>query len=116
LTTAVAANVVLFTASMAILTDVGRFTVWAIHPSIMQRQNLGVADLGYEGLNMQGRETSIHKTWGFSSYFFHTLIKQRRRSHQSLLSIQRQRICGRIVGCGEQSLGWILCTHQESGN
>jgi hypothetical protein len=37
----------------------------------------GVADLGYEGLNMQVRETSIHKTSGFSSYFFHTLIKQR---------------------------------------
>lgn len=37
MTTAVAANVVLFTASMTILTDVGRFTVWAIHPSIMQR-------------------------------------------------------------------------------
>jgi hypothetical protein len=39
----------------------------------------GVADLGYEGLNMQVRETSIHKTSGFSSYFFHTLIKQRRQ-------------------------------------
>ncbi|MBW3586894.1 MAG: hypothetical protein KY448_13935, partial [Cyanobacteria bacterium 0813] len=38
---------------------------------------LGVADLGYEGLNMQVRETSIHKASGFSSYFFHTLIKQR---------------------------------------
>jgi hypothetical protein len=38
---------------------------------------MGVADLGYEGLNMQVRETSIHKTSGFSSYFFHTLIKQR---------------------------------------
>ncbi len=22
-------------------------------------------------------ETSIHKAWGFSTYFFHTLIKQR---------------------------------------
>jgi hypothetical protein len=41
----------------------------------------GVADLGYEGLNMQVRETSIHKTSGFSSYFFHTLIKQRQRLH-----------------------------------
>jgi hypothetical protein len=40
LTTAVAANVVLFTASMTILTDVGRFTVWAIHLSIMQRHAL----------------------------------------------------------------------------
>ena len=38
---------------------------------------MGVADLGYEGLNMQVRETSIYKTSGFSSYFFHTLIKQR---------------------------------------
>jgi 4-hydroxybenzoate polyprenyltransferase len=37
----------------------------------------GVADLGYESLNMQVIETSIHKTSGFSSYFFHTLIKQR---------------------------------------
>jgi len=37
----------------------------------------GIADLGYEGLNMQVRETSIYKTSGFSSYFFHTLIKQR---------------------------------------
>ena len=42
---------------------------------------MGVADLGYEGLNMQVRETSIHKTSGFSSYFFHTLIKQRRLMH-----------------------------------
>jgi hypothetical protein len=40
----------------------------------------GVADLGYEGLNMQVIETSIHKTSGFSSYFFHTLIKQRQTS------------------------------------
>jgi integrase len=39
----------------------------------------GVADLGYEGLNMQVTETSIHKTLGFSSYFFHTLIKQRQK-------------------------------------
>jgi hemoglobin len=37
----------------------------------------GVADLGYEGLNMPAIETSIHKASGFSSYFFHTLIKQR---------------------------------------
>ena len=34
---AIAANVILFTAPMTILTDVGRFTAWAIHPSIMQR-------------------------------------------------------------------------------
>ncbi len=39
----------------------------------------GVADLGYERLNMQVRETSIYKTSGFSSYFFHTLIKQRQK-------------------------------------
>ena len=42
---------------------------------------MGVADLRYERLNMQVRETSIHKTWGFSSYFFHTLIKQRQLSY-----------------------------------
>jgi hypothetical protein len=42
----------------------------------IKANNFGVADLGYEGLNMQVRETSIHKTSGFSSYFFHTLIKQ----------------------------------------
>ena len=29
---------------------------------------------------MQVRETSIHKTSGFSSYFFHTLIKQRQNN------------------------------------
>ena len=28
---------------------------------------------------MQVRETSIHKNSGFSSYFFHTLIKQRQK-------------------------------------
>jgi hypothetical protein len=44
---------------------------------------MGVADLGYEWLNMQVRETSIHKTLGFSSYFFHTLIKRRLISHPS---------------------------------
>jgi hypothetical protein len=38
--------------------------------------HFGVADLGYERLNMQAIETSIPKTSGFSSYFFHTLIKQ----------------------------------------
>jgi len=38
---------------------------------------IGVADLGYERLNMQIIETSIHKASGFSTYFFHTLIKQR---------------------------------------
>jgi hypothetical protein len=26
---------------------------------------------------MQVIETSTHKAWGFSTYFFHTLIKQR---------------------------------------
>ena len=51
------------------------------HKFLFPLQISGVADLGYEGLNMQVRETSIHKTWGFSSYFFHTLIKQRPFSH-----------------------------------
>jgi hypothetical protein len=37
----------------------------------------GVADLGYERLNRPVIETSIDKAWGFSTYFFHTLIKQR---------------------------------------
>ena len=41
--------------------------------------HFGVADLGYDWLNMQVRETSIHKASGFSSYFFHTLIKQRQK-------------------------------------
>ncbi|MEG3920657.1 MULTISPECIES: hypothetical protein [unclassified Microcoleus] len=39
--------------------------------------DIGVADLRYERLNMQIIETSIHKASGFSTYFFHTLIKQR---------------------------------------
>ena len=38
--------------------------------------NLGVADWRYERLNMPVRETSIDKAWEFSTYFFHTLIKQ----------------------------------------
>ncbi|MEG3975711.1 hypothetical protein QT970_13975 [Microcoleus sp. herbarium8] len=38
---------------------------------------VGVADLRYERLNMQVIETRIHKTSEFSTYFFHTLIKQR---------------------------------------
>ena len=50
MTTAVAANVVLFTASMTILTDVGRFTVWAIHPSIMQRLKYGTHGLSHPAL------------------------------------------------------------------
>jgi len=37
----------------------------------------GVADLGYERLNMPVIEISIHKASGFLTYFFHTLIKQR---------------------------------------
>jgi len=41
------------------------------------KYDYGVADLGYERLNRQVIETSIHKTSGFSIYFFHTLIKQR---------------------------------------
>ncbi|MCC3550882.1 MAG: hypothetical protein JGK07_31575 [Microcoleus sp. PH2017_24_DOB_U_A] len=31
----------------------------------------------YERLNMPVIETSIDKAWGFLTYFFHTLIKQR---------------------------------------
>jgi hypothetical protein len=41
---------------------------------------LGVADLQYEKLNMQVIETSIHKAWGFTTNFFHTLIKQRQKA------------------------------------
>ncbi|MEP6580033.1 hypothetical protein NDI43_14430 [Microcoleus vaginatus GB2-A3] len=37
----------------------------------------GVADLWYERLNMPVREASTYKAWGFSTDFFHTLIKQR---------------------------------------
>jgi hypothetical protein len=37
----------------------------------------GVTDLGYERVNRPVIETSIDKAWGFSTYFFHTLIKQR---------------------------------------
>ena len=40
---------------------------------------LGVADLGYERLNRPVIKTSINKAWGFSTYFFPTLIKQRRK-------------------------------------
>ncbi|MEG5067459.1 hypothetical protein QUB33_28125, partial [Microcoleus sp. B3-A4] len=39
----------------------------------------GVADLRYERLNMPVIETSIDKAWGFSTYFFHTMIKQRHK-------------------------------------
>jgi hypothetical protein len=49
---------------------------------------LGVADLGYERLNRQVIETSIHKTSGFSIYFFHTLIKQR-LLEQSIATIEQ---------------------------
>ncbi|WP_445300584.1 hypothetical protein, partial [Microcoleus sp. BROC3] len=55
---------------------------------------------GYEGLNMQVRETSIHKTSGFSSYFFSTLIKQRPKlvvgnfSLKISVSIEMLRKCG----------------------
>ncbi|MEG4229941.1 hypothetical protein QUA44_25825 [Microcoleus sp. N9_A2] len=38
---------------------------------------IGVADLRYERLNMPVIETCIDKAWGFKTYFFHTLIKQR---------------------------------------
>jgi len=43
------------------------------------RLRRGVADLGYERLNMPVIEISIHKASGFLTYFFHTLIKQRLR-------------------------------------
>jgi hypothetical protein len=52
----------------------------------------GVADLRYEMLNMPVLETSIDKAWGFSTYFFHTLIKQRQTFylvHQSLPLLQK---------------------------
>ncbi|MCC3606083.1 MAG: hypothetical protein JGK24_23355 [Microcoleus sp. PH2017_29_MFU_D_A] len=39
---------------------------------------VGVAVSRYERLNMPVIETSIDKAWGFLTYFFHTLIKQRR--------------------------------------
>ncbi|MEZ2238073.1 hypothetical protein [Microcoleus sp.] len=42
-------------------------------------KNSGVADLRYERLNMHIIETSIHNASGFSTDFFHTLIKQRRK-------------------------------------
>ncbi|MEG4419923.1 type IV pilin-like G/H family protein [Microcoleus sp. LAD1_D5] len=55
----------------------------------------GFADLRYERLNMQLIETIIHKAWGFSTYFFHTLIKQRRVSPQRE-SVQPQNPQARI--------------------
>ncbi|MEG3905816.1 hypothetical protein QUB19_26495 [Microcoleus sp. B4-C5] len=44
------------------------------------QENIGVADLRYERLKIQVIETGIHKASGFSTYFFHTLIKQHRKS------------------------------------
>ncbi|MEG4575205.1 hypothetical protein QUA56_21335 [Microcoleus sp. N3A4] len=56
---------------------------------------VGVADLRYQRLNMQIIETSIHKASGFSTDFFHTLIKQRRYvSCQSYLIFLRKAIFG----------------------
>jgi DNA-binding transcriptional regulator YiaG len=46
-------------------------------PNAIGALGVGVADLRYERLNRQVIETSIHKDSGFSTYFFHTLIKQR---------------------------------------
>ncbi|MBD1887690.1 hypothetical protein [Microcoleus vaginatus] len=43
-----------------------------------------VADLQYEKLNRPVIETSIDKAWGFSTYFFHTLVKQ--RQNEALLN------------------------------
>ncbi|MEG4232932.1 hypothetical protein QUA40_12595 [Microcoleus sp. Pol11C3] len=42
-------------------------------------KKVGVADLRYERLNLQIIETSINKASEFSTYFFHTLIKQRQK-------------------------------------
>ena len=47
--------------------------------------NSGVADLRYERLNMQVIESCIHKDSGFSTYFFHPLIKQRLNSQFPIL-------------------------------
>jgi hypothetical protein len=47
----------------------------------------GVADLRYQRLNMPVIETSIHKASGFSTYLFHTLIKQRPRNQYGDLSV-----------------------------
>ncbi len=48
----------------------------------------GVADLWYERLNMQVRETSIHKASRFSTYFFHTLIKQRSTTYPAAVFVR----------------------------
>jgi hypothetical protein len=48
------------------------------HARVRSQLLIGVADLRYERLNMPVRETSIDKAWEFSTYFFHTLIKQRK--------------------------------------
>ncbi|TAG69944.1 MAG: hypothetical protein EAZ23_24805 [Oscillatoriales cyanobacterium] len=40
----------------------------------------------YERLNMPVRETSIDKAWEFSTYFFHTLIKQHLMGHQMIIN------------------------------
>jgi hypothetical protein len=50
----------------------------ATSPHRTRSKKSGVADLRYERLNMPVIETSIDKAWGFSTDFFHTLIKQRR--------------------------------------
>ncbi|MEG3908763.1 hypothetical protein [Microcoleus sp. Pol12B5] len=66
---------------MLISIDIVFFSITPI-PTIFTNasvgRELGVADLGYDRLNMQVIETSIHKTSGFLSDFFHTLVKQRR--------------------------------------
>jgi hypothetical protein len=45
--------------------------------AVTDNEESGVADLGYKRLNRPVIETSIDKAWRFSTYFFHTLIKQR---------------------------------------
>jgi hypothetical protein len=57
----------------------------------------GVAYLRYEKLNMQGIKTRIHKGAGFSTYFFHTLIKQRRKKHTSTTFRKQGFIARRFV-------------------
>jgi hypothetical protein len=51
---------------------------------------LGVAELQYEKLNMQVIETSIHKASGFTTNFFHTLIKQRPLTVSSGIGVMRE--------------------------
>ncbi|WP_293180512.1 hypothetical protein [Microcoleus sp. PH2017_38_RDM_U_B] len=56
-----------------------------------QEQWFDKSDRRYERLNMPVIETSIDKAWGFLTYFFHTLIKQRRKSYSEDTEIRRMR-------------------------